>query len=71
VNFKEKISYIKNNKKLDISKFDKVSEITNAIDFINNARDKELHDNVDNEVHEISKFLANIMFRKSFHIKNK
>ena len=71
MDFKQTHDYVKNNKKLDINKFDKVSDITNMIDYLNEERTKEIEKDTDRDVHEISKFLVDIMTRKSFVIRKK
>ena len=71
MDFKETQDYINNNKRIDISKFNKISDITNAIDFYNNEVDRKKKEHGDNEVHEISKLLARIMSRKMFFFGDK
>jgi len=69
MNFSEQKEYIKANKKIDISKFDKVSEITNMIDFLNNERETKANKRADEDIHSISELLARMMTRKIFILK--
>jgi hypothetical protein len=69
--FDEKVEYVKRNKKIDINKFDSVKEVTNIVDFINNDVKRKRDEEAGAEIHEISKFLVNMMNRKTFILKGK
>jgi len=71
MDFKEQKEYIKENRKIDMNKFNRVSDITNMVDFINNEVERKNNDRADNEIHEISKFLARTIGRKMFFLKGK
>lgn len=66
MNFKEQLDYIKNNKKIDIRKFNKVTDITNAIDFMNREVEKNIESKADKDIESISKFLVREMTQKIF-----
>ena len=44
ISTKEQKEYIQKNKKIDGHKFNKVSDITNMIDLLNNEREKEMEE---------------------------
>ena len=64
--FDEKLEYVRKNKKIDPAKFDRVTDITNLIDFHNNSIKKKADDWAENEILEISKFLVKSMTAKTF-----
>jgi len=69
MNFQETKEYVKNNKKLDASKFDKASEITMMIDYLNNEIKEKAEKRADEDIHSISQFLARIQDRTTFILK--
>lgn len=68
--FEETIKYVKNNKKLDITKFNKVSDITMAIDYINQMEQKKKDDRFNEDVAQMAKEVTN-MDGKTFIFMNK
>jgi len=62
--FEESVEYVKQNKKVDGTKFDKASDITKIIDFLNQQRDEQKDKDNERDIVEISKFLARIQGRK-------
>jgi len=69
MNFDEQKEYIKNNKKIDISKFDRISEVTNMIDFLNAEKKEKADKRAEEDIHSISQFLEAIEKRKTFILK--
>jgi len=69
VTFEEQKEYIEKNKKIDMSKFNRVTEITQMIDFLNQEREGKMNKFAEREIHEISKFLARITGRKIFSMR--
>jgi hypothetical protein len=69
VDFKSKLEYVQKHRKIDVNKFDTVKEITNLVDFHNKAIEDDKDKRAENEIHEISKFLARIGARKMFFMK--
>ena len=65
----ETLKYVKENRRLDMTKFNKVSDITNAIDFINKMEQKKKDDRFDEDVAQMAKELANS--GKSYFFINK
>ena len=68
MDFKEKKEYILKNRTLDIQKFGSVKEVTQMVDFINQEREQKAEKWADNEIHEVSKFLAKTMNQKLFFL---
>ena len=71
MNFKEQKEYIKKNKKIDGHRFNKATEITTMIDFLNEEKRVKEEKWAEDETHEISKFLAGILTRKTFILNRK
>ena len=69
--FDEQKKYVRSVNKLDGHKFSKATDITNMIDLLNQENEKENKKRGDNEIHEISKYLANIQGRKMFMLGGK
>jgi disulfide oxidoreductase YuzD len=78
VEFKDQREYIKTHKKIDATKFNKVSDITNIIDMMNNEKDKYLEDlirdiaeeNVRYGVIPVEQVEKELERRKKTHISN-
>jgi hypothetical protein len=76
--FKDQREYIKNHKKIDPSKFDKVSDITAIIDMLNNEKDQYLEDlikdiaeeNVKYGVIPVEQVKKELERRRKTHISN-
>ena len=71
MNFSDTKEYIKKNKKIDGHKFNKATDITNMIDFLNNETEQKADEKAGNDVREISKFLVNLLTRKTILLKDK
>jgi len=71
MDFKQQREFIKNNKKLDIKNFNKISEITNMIDFINKEREENIDKEADEAIHSISQFLAKQATQRTFLLGKK
>ena len=71
MNFDETKQYVKTVKKLDGHKFDRVTDFTNMIDLLNEDVENRKTAHGDNEIHEISKYLADSIGRKMFVVKSK
>jgi hypothetical protein len=71
MNFKEQREYIEKNKRIDGHKFDKATDITMMIDFLNNERERKMNENAEEEIHSISQFIARMMTRKIILLKGK
>lgn len=71
MNFEDKLNYIRSNKKVDYTKFNSADEITKMIDFHNQSVENDKDKRAENEVREISKFLARIQGRKMFFMNPK
>lgn len=69
MNFQEQKEYIKNNRKIDISKFDRVSEITNMVDFLNKEIEEKGQKRADEDIHSLTQFLERIQNRTTFILK--
>jgi len=68
MNFEETYKYVKNNKRLDISKFNKVSDITNMIDYINNEEQRKKDARFDEDVAQMAKELVNNAGKEYFFL---
>ncbi len=71
MDFNSKLEYIKANRKVSISKFNTVKEITNLIDFHNQLIESERNKRAEDDIHEISKFLVRMNGRKMFFLNSK
>ena len=64
--FEDELEYVRTNRQIDGHKFNNATDIGNMIDFHNQQREKKSENYAGNEIHEISKFLARTLYRKSF-----
>jgi hypothetical protein len=71
VDFKTTKEYVEQNSKLDVSKFNKVTDITQMIDFLNNERTRKVEEDGKRDILEISKFLVRIATQKSIFLDGK
>ena len=59
--FKEKLHYIDTVRKLDVTKFENIKDLTAAIDFNNKQLEKKAELRADSETKEISKFVLDML----------
>ena len=71
MDFKETLQYVRSGKSIDASKFGRISDITNAIDFHNNDVERRVKESGENDIHEISKLLVRLQTQKHFFNKPK
>lgn len=69
MNFSELKSYVKENRKVDISKLNNIKDLTNMIDFLNKEIDEKKKDRADEEIHSLTQFLERIQNRTTFILK--
>lgn len=69
--FNEQLEYVRSVRKADMNKFNKVTDITHIVDFHNQMVEAERDAWAEDQIHEISKFLARIQNRKTFVFKGK
>lgn len=69
MNFNEQKEYIKAHNKIDIAKFDRIQEVTNMIDYLNNEISQKAEKRADEDIHSISQFLEKIQNRTTFILK--
>ena len=68
MNFDQQKKYIQNNKKIEMARFNKVSDITQMIDFLNKEVEDKSEKRADDEIHSISQFLAKLQTSKSIRM---
>ena len=66
MNFDDTRKYIETCDKIDGHKFNKITDVTNMIDFLNKENEKKSEKYFNNEIHEISKFLVRTLTNKTF-----
>lgn len=59
--FKEKLYYVDTVRKLDVTKFESVKDLTAAIDFNNKQLETKANARADSETKEISKFVIDML----------
>jgi len=69
--FEETKEYVEKNSKLDMTKFNRITDITKMLDFLNNEREGNMEKKAEREISEISKFLARITGRTMFFLNGR